>query len=269
MLVKLAIRYILITMITICVGSQKGGTGKSTTARELGAILAADLRVLLVDLDPQASLTASCGLGDQAGHTLAEVLGGSTPGKLAVSDVIHDMGGGLFIAPADIALASCELGLTARMGREYVLRRALVPVSNRFDLTILDCPPSLGLLTVAGLCAADGVIVPTQPQAADLRGLALFVDTVHTIQAELNQSLQLIGVLVTFYDQRLKHHQQAMEFIRQAGLHVLGTVPRSVRMAEASGLAKPVTEYSPSNPTAEAYRNVAKEVQKWLNGKIH
>jgi len=252
-------------MITISIANQKGGTGKTTTARELGTILAAGgLRVLLVDLDPQGSLTAACGLGDVAGRSIAEVLGGAQPGRLTISDVVQDLGGGLAIVPADITLASCELGLTTRVGRESVLRRALVPVVTSYDLVILDCPPSLGLLTVAGLVAADGVLIPTAPQAADLRGMALFVETARQIQSELNQGLELIGVLVTFYDHQLKHHQQAMEFINQADLHILGTVPRSVRMAEATGRAKSVTEYSPSNPTAEAYRKVAEEIKSWL-----
>jgi chromosome partitioning protein len=177
---------------------------------------------------------------------------------------VQDLGGGLWIVPADITLASAKLGLTTRMGRESVLRRALMPIGINYDLAILDCPPSLGLLTVVGLVAADGVVIPTAPQAADLRGLMLFVETARQIQSELNPGLVLVGVLVTFYDARMKHHQQAMEFINQADLHILGTVPRSVRMAEAVGLAKSVTEYNPSNPTAEAYRKVAEEIKSWL-----
>jgi chromosome partitioning protein len=147
-------------VITISVANQKAGTDKTTTARELGAILAAGgLHVLLVDLDPQGSLTAACGLGDVTGRSLAELLGGTQPGRLTIGEVVQDLGGGLAIVPADITLASCELGLTACMGRESVLWRALVPVGTSYDLVLLDCPPSLGLLTVAGLVAADGVLI--------------------------------------------------------------------------------------------------------------
>jgi chromosome partitioning protein len=252
-------------VIILSVANQKGGTGKTTTVRELGAILSASgLRVLLVDLDPQGSLTAACGLGDQHGHTLAEVLGGAQPGRLTIGEVVQELSGGLWIVTADITLASAELGLTARMGRESVLRRALMPIGSNYDLAILDCPPSLGLLTVAGLVAADGVVIPTAPQAADLRGLMLFVETARQIQSELNPGLELVGVLVTFYDARMKHHQQAMEFINQADLHVLGTVGRSVRVAESAGIGQPVTVSAPDNPQAEAYRKIAEEIQKWL-----
>jgi chromosome partitioning protein len=252
-------------MIALSIANQKGGTGKTTTARELGTVLAATgVQVLLIDLDPQASLTASCGVKDVAGRSLAEVLGGASPGHLRMEEVIIALGDGLFIVPAHITLASCELGLTARMGRESVLKRALKPLVGRFDVAILDCPPSLGLLTVAGLVASDGVLIPTQPQIVDLRGLALFVDTVQQIQAELNPELELVGIVVSCYNPRLRHHQQAIEFINQAGLPIIGTVPRSVKLAEASGLAKSVTEYAPNNPTAEAYRVLGGEVLKWI-----
>jgi len=169
--------------------------------------------------------------------------------------------------PADIALAGVELGLTSRLGRENVLKKALANVTD-YDLVIIDCPPSLGLLTVGALVAADGVMVPTQPQSADLRGLALFLDTVEQIKEELNPDLELLGVLVTFYDTRLNHHKAALEAMQSAGLPVIDViVGRSVRVAEAAGLSQSVVTFEPWNPQAENYRQLAEVVGKWLNNQ--
>jgi chromosome partitioning protein len=243
----------------------------------LGAVLAEEhgARVLLVDCDPQASLTQAAGLRSAEGCSLAEVMGGAAPGTLPLSAVIQSLSlierpatqkieRILAIAPADIALATTELGLTARMGRENVLRRVLASVGRDFDIVLLDCAPSLGLLTVNALTAADGVIVPTIPQAADLRGLRLFLDSVTAIRRELNPALQVLGVLVTFYDSRLKHHAAAIETMELAGLDLFLTrIGRTVRIAEAAGAGQPVTEYEPRNPQAEAYRDLAQEVEAW------
>lgn len=256
-------------MKILAIANQKGGTAKTATAHALGVVLASQgLRVCLIDTDPQASLTQAAGVGDVAGRSLAEVLGGSSPGRLAIGDVLQDLGGGLYLAPADIALAACELGLTSRLGRESVLRKALQPLAGRFDVTIVDCPPSLGLLTVGALVAAGGVIIPTQPQAADLRGVRLFLDTLEIVRNELNPDLQTLGVLATFYDPRLIHHRQALETMRTAGLPLLPvTIGRSVRVAEAAGAGQSVITYSPENPQAAAYIQLAELVKQWLKSK--
>lgn len=250
-------------MNIIAISNQKGGTGKTATAHNLGAALAAaGLRILLIDSDPQASLTRACGVDDSSGGSLAEVLGGSSPGKLTLPQVIRKVGPGLDLVPADIALATAELGLTSRLGRESILKRALGSLSG-YDLALIDCGPSLGLLTVGALCAADAVLIPTQPQAQDLRGLSLFLDTIKEIKAELNPGLELLGVIVTFYDSRLTHHKQALETIKRADLPILATLGRSVKVAEAAGAGQPVLDYDPANPQSENYKQLAEYIKQW------
>ncbi len=253
-------------MKTLAVANHKGGVGKTATAHALGVGLAAqDWRVLLVDTDPQASLTQACGVGDVSGRSLAEVLGGATPGELALSDIIINLDDNLAIAPADIALAAVELGLTSRLGRENVLKKALASISDQFDLVIIDCPPSLGLLTVGSLVAADAVLIPTQPQAVDLRGLRIFIDTLTQLRDELNPDLVILGVLITFYDGRLNHHKAALEAMQKAGLPIMTTkIGRSVRVAEAAGAAQTVITFEPRNPQAENYNRLSEEIGEWL-----
>jgi chromosome partitioning protein len=184
---------------------------------------------------------------------------------LALSDIIINLDDNLSIAPADIALAAVELGLTSRLGRENVLKKALARTNNQFDLVIIDCPPSLGLLTVGDLVAADAVLIPTQPQAVDLRGLRIFMDTLTQLRDELNPDLEILGVLITFYDNRLNHHKAALEAMQNAGLPVMTTkIGRSVRVAEAAGAAQTVITFEPQNPQAKNYNQLAEETEQWL-----
>jgi chromosome partitioning protein len=252
-------------MRTLAVANHKGGVGKTATAHALGTVLhARGLRVLLVDLDPQGSLTGSCGVGDAAGRSLAEVLGGATPGPLSLREVLRTLKPGLALAPSDLALAGVELGLVSRLGRENVLRRCLRSVEAEFDLAILDCPPSLGLLTVNALTAAEALLIPTPPQAVDLRGLRLFWETVERIREELNPGLRVLGILPTFVDERLVHHREALAVLRAWGWPVLDVrVGRSVRVAEAAAVGESVVTYAPGHPPSRAFERLGEVVLRW------
>lgn len=242
-------------MKIITIANHKGGCGKTATTHALGVILAmAGHSVLMVDADPQSSLTAACNI-NAAGRSLAEVL----TGELTAKKTIQRLGDHLDLLPADIALANTELALMTRMNRENQMKRVLAGLD--YDYCLIDCPPSLSILTINALTAAHGVLIPTQPQVADLRGLALFMQSLDKIKAELNPALQLLGIVMTFYDGRLNHHQEAGAAMKAAGLPVLQTViGRSVRVAEAMGNGESIVTFEPGNKQAEAYQELVKEL---------
>ena len=254
-------------MKTLAVGNHKGGTGKSATVAALGEALAlVGRRVLMIDADPQATLTQAAGIADAEGRSLAEVIGGIQPGTLALADILRPIADGLTLAPSDIVLAVSELGLGQRMGADYVIRRALKGAAGRFDVCLIDCPPTLGRLTVAALTAADGVLVPTQPEAAAIRGVSAFLDSIGRVRAELNPGLELLGVVVTMYDSRLNHHRAAVDGMRAGGVPLMQSViGRSVRVAEAALAGQSVVTFEPNGQRAAEYVALAGEVGVWLD----
>lgn len=254
-------------MYTIAIANHKGGVGKTATVHVLGTVMAQTTgrRVLLVDMDPQSSLTGACGVMEAAGSSMTEVLGGALAGMVPLRRVIRRLSDGLSLAPADLSLASAELGLVSRMGRENVLRRALGDMDGEYDLTLIDCPPSLGLLTINSLSAANAVLIPTQAQIVDLRGLRLFLDTLEQVRREINPDLETLGILLTFFDRRLTHHRDAMDTLMRAGQPVLDVqIGRSVKVAEAATIGETVVTYDPENPQTQAYQELAKVVDEWL-----
>ena len=252
-------------MQTVTIANHKGGVGKTTTAANLGAGLASlGVRVLLIDADPQASLTQSLGVALDDTYNLAGVLGVAKPGTIPLSLAVQEIRENLAIVPATLDLASCEIGLVNRMGRENVLKNVLIRAKNQ-DLIIIDTPPSLGLLTVNALAAADHVIIPTLPQAADLRGLSLITNTIDDIKEAINPQLRILGVLITQFDGRLIHHGEALEVLESWDLPIFETrIGRTIKASESAGLGRPLIDYKPDNKRAVEYKDLAQEVLSCL-----
>jgi chromosome partitioning protein len=255
-------------MRTIAVANQKGGCGKTTTTHTLGVHFAeGGYRVLMVDVDPQHSLTHSCGVKDAQGKSIAEVFGGAAPGKYRFKQIVRTIDDNLDLVPCTDRLAPVELQLVGRMGRENVLKQELELVAGDYDLALIDCPPSLGLMTINALVAAHGVLCPTQPAAQDLRGLGLFIQTMLGVKKQLNPELQLIGVVPTFVDLRTLHHKNILEQLRDSPLRMLPEIGRTIRITEAPAAGETILTFEPDNPQAHAYRELGREVETWLNAE--
>ncbi len=252
---------------TLAIANHKSGVGKTATTHALGALLSErGRRVLMVDLDPQASLTAFCGVESAAGASMAEVMGGALSGIMPLWDILKEVIPGLylFLAPSDLALAASELGLISRMGREEVLKKALATISSDFDLVLIDCPSSLGLLSVNALTAANAVLIPTQPHIPDLRALWFFLATLEQIKHELNRGIEPLGILVTQYDWRLTHHRAAVEAMRAARLPVLSVGLEQAGRPQTKPLgSEQALSYLPTNREAQA--ELADLVGRWLD----
>jgi len=249
----------------IAITNQKGGVGKTTTTAALGAVLATQgWNVLLVDLDPQASLTQMFGVNVDR-KSLAEVLGGAQEGTLTLQEIIQPVRDCLSLAPSHLRLSASELGLVQRWGRETLLRNALESLVG-YDVVLIDCPPSIGMLTANGVVAAHGVIIPSLPAEADLWGVNLFLNTLNRVKTErLNTDIDLLGILVVQFDGRTKEHNRILEVLDSVDHPVLGIIPRSVKAQEAVTAKMPVTEYDPSCKPSLAYFEVAEKVATWLH----
>ena len=245
----------------MAIANQKGGVGKTTTSVNLGAALAEmGFRVLVVDLDPQGNATTGLGVNArELGGSIYDVIMNDAP----VEDCVEPTSlKNLFVAPATIDLAGAEIELVPAFSRELKLRRALHEIRDDYDFMLIDCPPSLGLLTVNGLAAADDVIVPIQCEYYALEGLSQLIRNVSLVQKNLNPSLAVRGIVLTMYDARTKLADQVEQEVRKHfGRTVYQTVvPRTVRLSEAPSFGQPIILFDPTSRGAVAYRELAKEV---------
>ncbi|WP_229742865.1 ParA family protein [Gordonia jinhuaensis] len=248
------------TVIAVC--NQKGGVGKTTSTINLGAALAeCGRRVLLVDLDPQGALSAGLGVAHQdLDLTIYNAL---VPPPVSVDEILmRTRVDGLDLLPSNIDLSAAEIQLVTEVGREQTLARALHPVLDRYDYVLIDCQPSLGLLTVNALACADTVLIPMECEYFSLRGLALLTDTVDKVRDRLNPRLTLGGILVTMFDARTLHSREVMARVVEVfGDKVYDTViNRTVRFPETSVAGEPITSWAPKSAGAAAYRSLAREV---------
>lgn len=246
-------------VVAMC--NQKGGVGKTTSTINLGAALAEyGRRVLLVDMDPQGALSAGLGVPHyELEKTIHNVL---VEPRLSIDDVLlstrikH-----MDLVPSNIDLSAAEIQLVNEVGREQTLGRALHPVLDRYDYVLIDCQPSLGLLTVNGLACSDGVVIPTECEFFSLRGLALLTDTVDKVRDRLNPKLEISGILLTRYDPRTVNAREVMaRVVERFGDLVFDTViTRTVRFPETSVAGEPITTWAPKSTGAVAYRTLARE----------
>jgi chromosome partitioning protein len=245
----------------IAVANQKGGVAKTTTVHALGSAWAAlGDRVLLVDLDPQACLTYSVGVDPE---NLEQSIHDCFVRAVPAADVRMKVGD-IGLLPASIELAGTEVHLLGRTGREFALRKVLEPIRADYDVVLIDCPPSLGVLTITALTASDEVLIPMQCEALSQRGVTQLIDTITDVREFTNPSLRITGVVATMFDGRTLEGRRVLEDVAaKSGLTVLEPpVPRSVRFAEAPAAGQSIFEFAPRHPGAEAYRRLVQTLRE-------
>ena len=247
----------------ISIVNQKGGVGKTTTAVNLGAFLAKKRKkVLIIDLDPQGNATSGYGFDkSELENTVYDLL----VNEEEISNVIAPTTvKNVDMCPTNINLAGAEVELVSAISRETILKRAIEPVLDKYDYIIVDCPPSLGLLTINALAACEGVIVPIQGEYYALEGLTQLIDTINMIKKKLNPSIGILGVVITMHDRRTQLTKQVVEEVQKYfGDKVFNTfIPRNVRLAEAPSHGQTIEEYDPKSKGSLAYQALANEVVK-------
>jgi len=258
----------------IAITNQKGGVGKTTTTVNLGARLAlSGYRILLIDADPQGSLTVSLGIKnpDELQVTLASVMQNVLDEKTvdpSFGIIRHPEG--MDLLPSNIELSAFEAGLFNAISREYVLKEYLGTIRERYDYVLIDCMPSLGMMTINALVAADSVIIPTQPSFLSTKGLSLLMGSISKVKRQINPGLKIDGILLTMVDNRTNNAKEIISSLRQTGeaLHVFDAeIPHSVRAAECSLYGCSIYTYDPKGKIADAYSRFTEEVESLERAK--
>ena len=246
-------------VISLC--NQKGGVGKTTTTISLaGALVEYGRKVLVVDFDPQGALTAGLGANGHDVPTIYDLLVSSQYG---VRDAIQvTKVDNLHIIPANIDLSAAEVQLVNEVARESILLNVLRPIMNDYDVILIDCQPSLGLLTVNALTASHGVLIPLACEYFALRGVSLLLDTIDKVKLRLNPTIEVDGIVPTMYDPRTLHSKEVLDLVKQnLGDKVLkSTIKRTVKFPDSTVVGTPITVFAPDHPAAEAYRELAREL---------
>ncbi len=254
-------------MNVLAISNQKGGVGKTTTAISLAAALVEKgSRVLLIDLDPQGNATSGLGISKDQPHSIYGVLVRDEPLSEAVQPTAM---AGFDLLPSSPEMAGAEVELVPLMAREFRLREALGREAAGYDTVLIDCPPSLGLLTVNALAAADAVLVPVQCEYYALEGLAQLLDTIEAVRERLNEKLEVLAIVLTMEDRRNRLSMQVIDEVRKhfPKLVARARIPRTVRLAEAPSHGKPISVYDPHSRAAKAYAELAREIAGRLKAR--
>ena len=248
-------------MYVMAIANQKGGVGKTTTAVNLSACLAEQgKKILMLDIDPQGNATSGLGLEKKnIKFCIYDALINDVPLEKTIKSTYFE---NLDLVPSTIQLAGAEIELVSTLSREVRLKKIISKMPNNYDYTIIDCPPSLGLLTINALTAADGVFVPIQCEYYALEGLGQLVNTINLVRQHLNNDLKIKGVLLTMYDSRTNLSSQVAEEVKAyfKGLVYTSIIPRNIRLSEAPSYGKPIIDYDPRSKGADVYRSLAREV---------